>query len=270
MKLFVLASVLSFFLKRIYTSKNNEFEAIDNELVHRVERLQIGIESLKKNEQSTSQFIDSESRIEFKEQGNNLTFKLGLVEKTLDVFLSKELSKKVFIGNEILVLVLQAFEKWLNNRDDPPSSFNAYIKFYDSKMSPEIQGSVADTFRTRSILNLVKLAQELELYTLWAVAIYPMNIPPVLEMCDSIFAFIKHLDEASYQDYHVESLKIVGCFKDMDRLVKELPVDFIQLLHKSGSLSELLLPKEVFEAFIYANDLEKFKVLSCSSPGFIH
>src|SRR3984885_5286735 len=91
-------------------------------------------------------------------------------KQTLDEFFRENLCGE-FIDIERLKPILVFLEKWLSSRDGPPSSFNAHLKFYDSSMSPETQGGAADTFRTRSILKLVKFAQKLGLYTLWAAAI---------------------------------------------------------------------------------------------------
>ena|ERR1700733_8213761 len=66
-------------------------------------------------------------------------------KQTLDDFFRENLCGE-FIDIERLRPILIYFDKWLNSRNDPSSSFYAHIKLYNSSMRPEMQGSAADTF----------------------------------------------------------------------------------------------------------------------------
>src|ERR1700733_8591752 len=108
----------------------------------------------------------SELNIKFENDGNNLTFKAPGKE-TLDGFLSKELSKGFLIeNNEILVSVLKAFDKWLNDNGNAVTNFAAFVRLHDPNLIPGEQGKETDIFRTKCLVALARLADKLKLKNL--------------------------------------------------------------------------------------------------------
>src|ERR1700733_13002036 len=91
----------------------------------------------------------------FIQKGNDLTFELSEGKETLDGFLSKKLSKQVFIEkDEILVSIFKALENWLKKKEYPVSTFTTYVRLYDPNLEPQYKGSNIDEFRNQCLKNL--------------------------------------------------------------------------------------------------------------------